>query len=76
MSDWKRELKKEEKRDEIKYAKRERKEAIERSLQNEMKRRKKSVKGGSLKAVESGLKHTEEIVREVVLKRKKKSKSK
>lgn len=59
MSNWKRELKKEEKRDEIKYTKRKRKEAIEKSLQQEEKRKKKA-QGNALKTVKSDLKHAKE----------------
>ena len=59
MSNWKRELKKEEKRDEIKYTKRKRKEAVEKSLQQEEKRKKKA-QGNALKTVKSDLKHVKE----------------
>ena len=72
MSDWKRELKKEEKRDEIRYAKRKRKEAIEKSLQEEMKGKETPVERGALKSVGSDLKHVEETLKDVVLKHGKK----
>jgi DNA-binding transcriptional regulator GbsR (MarR family) len=75
LGDWKRELKKEEKRREIKYTKRVRKEAIEKSLQHEMNRKNKPKKEGPLKSIESELKHVEETVKNRLLTRNGKKKN-
>lgn len=71
MSGWKREIKKEEKKDEIRYTKRKRKEAITRSLLQEAKRRKSPEKIKGLKSVEADVKKAEEALINVVRKRKK-----
>ena len=71
MSDWKREIKKEEKKDEIRYTKRKRKEAITKSLLQEAKRRKNPVKSRGLKSVESDVKEAGEALINAVRKRKK-----
>ncbi|MGC8562364.1 MAG: hypothetical protein ACP5UZ_02985 [Thermoplasmata archaeon] len=71
MSGWKREIKKEEKKDEIRYTKRKKKEAIIKSLQQEAKRSKNPAKLGGMKSVESDVKHAEEALIKTVRKRKK-----